>query len=106
MRDWLILLGVGVGTYVLRVAFLVTADRVAPAKVTKALAYVGPAVLAAIAVPALFAPRGAISVAETVPSLVAGLAAWLLWRRTQLVAVSLLGALGVWWAALAAATLV
>jgi branched-subunit amino acid transport protein len=103
MRDWLILLGIGVGTYVLRVAFLVTANVTAPAKVTKALTYVGPAVLAAIAVPALVAPSGAVSVAATVPSVVAGVAAWLLWRRTQRLAVALLGGLATWWTALAAA---
>jgi hypothetical protein len=43
---------------------------------------VGPAVLAAVILPVLLAPRGQMPVIETLPSLVAALAAWVLWRRT------------------------
>jgi GNAT superfamily N-acetyltransferase len=39
-------------------------------------------VLAAVILPVLLAPRGQMPVIETLPSLVAALAAWVLWRRT------------------------
>jgi branched-subunit amino acid transport protein len=61
------------------------------------LPHVGPSVLAAITMPALIAPRGELSVVDTVPSLLAAAAAWLLWRRTASLPVALLGGLVLWW---------
>jgi hypothetical protein len=39
-------------------------------------------VLAAITLPALLAPRGSVTVSDTVPALLAAAVAALLWRRT------------------------
>lgn len=99
MRELLVLVAVGVGTYAMRAAFLVTAGTVPPRPVARLLPHVGPAVLAAITVPALLAPRGVLSVAETFPALLAAAATWLLWRRFASLPVALFGGLGVWWAA-------
>jgi branched-subunit amino acid transport protein len=90
---------IGIGTYVMRAVFVVTAGREPPARVARLLPFVGPAVLAAITVPALLAPRGTVSLAETVPALLAAAAAWLLWRRTAILPLALFGGLGVWWLA-------
>lgn len=98
MRDLLILVAIGLGTYAMRAAFLVTAAE-PPAPITRLLPHVGPAVLAAITLPALIAPRGEISVVETLPSLLAAAAAWLLWRRTASLPVALFGGLSLWWPA-------
>lgn len=94
MAELLILAAVGLGTYALRAVFLVTARPEPPAPLARLLPYVGPAVLAAITVPALLAPRGTISVTDTVPAVLAAGAAWLLWRWTRSLPIALFGALG------------
>jgi branched-subunit amino acid transport protein len=90
---------IGLGTYVMRAAFLVTARHDPPAPVARVLPFVGPAVLAAITVPALLAPRGEMSAAETLPSLLAAGVAWVLWRRTTNLPIALFGGLVLWWLA-------
>jgi branched-subunit amino acid transport protein len=92
-----ILLG-GLVTYLTRVIFLVSKKLRPPKAVKRYLPLVGPAVLGSIAIPGLIAPGGEISFAATVPSVVAGLLAWLAWRlaRRQMV-VGLIVGLLVWW---------
>jgi branched-subunit amino acid transport protein len=102
MRELLILAAIGLGTYLMRAAFLVTARTAPPAAVSRLLPHVGPAVLAAITVPALLAPRGTLSLAETAPAVLAAGATWLLWRWTARLPVALFGGLVAWWLAGAA----
>jgi branched-subunit amino acid transport protein len=97
MGELLTLVAIGVGTYLMRAAFLVTAGRRPPAPVARALPHVGPAVLAAITVPAFVAPHGSVSLGETVPALLAAGAAWMAWRRTTHLPTALFGGLAVWW---------
>ena len=97
MRDLLVLVAIGLGTYVLRAAFLVRARPAPPAPLARLLPHVGPAVLAAITALALLAPRGAMSVGDTLPALLAAATAWLLWRRTRSLPVALLSALALSW---------
>lgn len=97
MRDLLILFAIGLGTYALRASFLVTASHQLPAPAARLLPHVGPAVLAAITLPALFAPRGQMSLVETVPALLAAAATWVLWRRTTSLPLALFGGLTLWW---------
>ncbi|HEY2203689.1 MAG TPA: AzlD domain-containing protein [Pseudonocardia sp.] len=99
MRELLILIVIAVGTYAMRAAFLVTARNEPPARVARLLPHVGPSVLAAITLPVLLAPRGVVSVAESVPALLAAAAAWLLWRRTNNLPAALFGGLALWWSA-------
>lgn len=99
MRELLVLVVVAIGTYAMRVVFLATAGTTPPRVVARLLPHVGPAVLAAITVPALLAPRGVLSVTETLPALVAAAIAWLLWRRLASLPAALFGGLGAWWAA-------
>jgi branched-subunit amino acid transport protein len=99
--ELLVLVAVGIGTYAMRAVFLVTARSEPPAAVARLLPHVGPAVLAAIALPALLAPRGTMSIAESLPALVAAAVTWLLWRRTGRLPVALFGGLTTWWVALA-----
>jgi branched-subunit amino acid transport protein len=81
VRDWLVVLAVGLGTYAFRSAFRRLATSEPPAAVRRALGYVAPAVLAAIAVPALVHPEGAHAPADPVTGLAAGLTCWLVWHR-------------------------
>jgi branched-subunit amino acid transport protein len=96
MRDLLVLAAIGLGTYAFRAAFLMTAGARQPAALERVLPYVGPAVLAAITVPMLLAPRGALSLTESLPAAVAAAVTWLLWRRTAGLLVPLLGGLATW----------
>jgi branched-subunit amino acid transport protein len=61
------------------------------------LPLVGPAVLGAIAVPGILAPRGEVSLVETVPAVVAALLSWVLFRWTQQLVIALVGGLVLWW---------
>jgi branched-subunit amino acid transport protein len=99
MRELLVLVAIGLGTYAMRAVFLVRATVDPPARMARLLPHVGPAVLAAITVPALLAPRGEVSWSATVPSVLAAVVAWALWRRTASLPVALFGGLGVWWLA-------
>ncbi len=98
MLDGLAILLSGLVTYLTRVLFLVTKKVRPPKRLLRFLPLVGPAVLGAIAVPGLLAPRGEISLVETVPALIAAVAATLLWRWKREMAFGLLGGLLVWWA--------
>jgi branched-subunit amino acid transport protein len=95
VREWLVLLAVGLGTYAARAVFLVTLRSEPSPVVARALTYVAPAVLAAIMVPALVAPGGTVSVAATLPGLIFAAICWLLWRRTKSFPLALLGGLAV-----------
>ena len=100
MAELLILVVIGLGTYAMRAVFLVTARRTPPAPVARLLPYVGPAVLAAITLPAFVAPRATVSFAETVPALLAAAVAWVAWRRARKnLPVALFGGLAAWWLA-------
>lgn len=96
MRDLLVLVAIGLGTYAFRAAFLLSADARQPAALERALPYVGPAVLAAITAPMLLTPHGALSLTESLPAAMAAAATWLLWRRTAGLLVPLLGGFATW----------
>ena len=98
MAELLTLAVIGAGTYAMRAVFLVTARHQPPAPVRRLLPYIGPAVLAAIALPAFVAPRGSVSFIGTVPALLAAVVAWMAWRCAQKnLPIALFGGLAVWW---------
>jgi branched chain amino acid efflux pump len=100
MTELLTLVVIGLGTYAMRAVFLVTVRHRPPAPVARLLPYVGPAVLAAITLPALVAPRGTVSLTETAPALLAATVAWVAWRCVRKnLPVALFGGLAVWWLA-------
>ena len=100
MRDLLIIVVIGLGTYAMRAVFLVASRTEPPPRLARLLRHVGPAVVAAIMLPGLLAPRGERSVHETVPAVLAACAACLLWARLRSLPVALFGGLLLWWAAL------
>ncbi len=99
MRDWLVLLAIGVGTYLLRASFLVANSTEAPPGVERALPYIGPAVLGAMVAPALILPAGAISVAAAVPGLLAAAVCGLAWWRSRSIPLALVAGLMTAWTA-------
>ena len=97
MLDLLAILLSGLATYVERVIFLVTKKVRPPRRALRYLPLVGPAVLGAIAVPGILAPRGELSLVDTIPAVIAAVAAALLWRWTKQLVIALVGALVLWW---------
>lgn len=97
MRDVIAIVLGGVVTYVTRVVFLIDGRVRPPRRTLRYLPLVGPAVLGAIAVPGLVAPRGEVSFVETVPSLVAAFVAAITWRLTRQLVFGLIGGFAVWW---------
>ena len=98
MLDLLALLLSGLVTYVERAIFLVSKKVRPPVKALRYLPLVGPAVLGAIAVPGILAPRGELSLTETLPAVVAAVVAVVFWRWTKQLVVGLIAGLGIWWA--------
>ena len=98
MREWLVLLAVGAGTYLMRVAFLVSHRTEPPATVRRTLPFIGPAVLGAMVAPALVLPGGSLSIQATVPALVAAAACGLVWWRYASMPLALLAGLLAAWA--------
>jgi branched-subunit amino acid transport protein len=98
MLDMLAVVLGGVATYVTRVLFLVSKKVRPPRKSVRYLPLVGPAVLGAIAVPGILAPRGEVSLTETIPAIVAAVLSWLLFRKTKQLVIGLMGGLVLWWA--------
>lgn len=92
----------GVVTFVSRAVFLVSRRLRPPKRVERYLPLVGPAVLAAIAVPGILAPRDVISLVDTVPAVAAAVVTWLVWRGTRQIALGLVAGLLLWWGILAA----
>jgi branched-subunit amino acid transport protein len=91
----------GIVTYLTRVAFLVSRRLRPPKRVERYLPLVGPAVLGAIALPGIVAPRGEISLVDTVPALVAAAVTLVVWRLSRQTAIALLVGLLLWWGILA-----
>lgn len=98
MLDLLAVVLGGVATYVTRVLFLITKKVRPPRRSVRYLPLVGPAVLGAIAIPGILAPRGEVSLVETLPALAAAVLSWLLFRWTKQLVIALAGGLLLWWA--------
>lgn len=76
MSHWIVIVGVALVTFGLRASFIVFADpHRFPHAFRQALAFVAPAVLAAIVAPGLLAPAGALDLTLQNPRWIAGLAA-------------------------------
>jgi branched-subunit amino acid transport protein len=91
----------GIVTFVTRALFLVSRKLRPPKRLERYLPLVGPAVLGAIAIPGILAPRGEVALIDTVPAVIAAVAAWLGWKVTKQIAVGLVAGLALWWAILA-----
>jgi branched-subunit amino acid transport protein len=76
VNEWVVIVGAGVVTFLTRASFIVFADpHKFPHAFRVALAFVPAAVLAAIVVPGLAMPQGALDLTPANPRLLAGLAA-------------------------------
>jgi branched-subunit amino acid transport protein len=95
---WLVILGMGALTFVLRLSFLALWGRLAaPDWLERALRYVPVAALSALVFPALVYREGVLSLSLGNERLIAGLlAAVVAWRTKSIVATLAVGMGGLW----------
>lgn len=93
-RAWVAVGLAGIGTFAMRASFLVFAHRLAdvPPGVQRLLRQIPPAALAAIVVPALVRPEGAIDLLQ--PRLLAGVVAGVVAWRSRNIALTLAVGIG------------
>ncbi len=98
MNPWLIVGLIGLGTYLTRLSFVAVFGRFGvPPWLAAPLRYVGPAVLAALAAPAVIAPGDAIDVTSGNPRFFAAVVALLVALRTKSVAWTIVAGMGTLW---------
>ena len=98
MTTWLVIAGVALVTFLMRASFIVFADPARfPHAFRRALVFVPPAVLAAIVLPGLVAPREAIDFTLANPRWIAGLVAIAFAARFRSVAATILAGMGSLW---------
>ena len=98
MSAWLVILGVGLVTFLTRASFIVFADpHRFPRGFRLALAFVPPAVLAAIVVPGLLMPEGRLDLTLANPRWIAGLAAIAIAARTRNALATIAGGMAALW---------
>jgi branched-subunit amino acid transport protein len=84
LSTWLVILGVSACTFLLRASFIVFADpHKFPRRFRQALAFVPPAVLAAIVAPGLLLVEGALDLTGGNPRWIAGVVAIVVGARTR-----------------------
>ncbi len=98
---WLIMLAIGVGTFLMRLSFIHLAGRLPmPTRLQKAMRFVPAAVLAALVAPAIlrWTPGGAPLAFDDLPRLAAGLTATVVAWTTRSVLATLGTGMGLLWA--------
>ncbi len=104
MNAWIVIVGAGLVTFLTRASFIVFADpQKFPHAFRVALAFVPPAVLAAIVLPGLAMPHGAIDLSLANPRLLAGAAAFAVALKVRNPIVSISAGMVALWALQAAA---
>ena len=84
MSPWVIVIIVGIGTYLTRLSFIgILGTRGVPTYVERPLRLVAPAVIAAIAIPELVAPEGEVFISFDNLRLLAGLVATVVAWKTR-----------------------
>ena len=99
MKLWLVVLAAALGTYALRVSFVTLFGRVddVPPRVKRVLAFVPPAVLAALVLPELVLYGDGLSVSLSNDRLIAGLiAAGVAWKTEDMLATVVVGMLALY----------
>jgi branched-subunit amino acid transport protein len=98
MNVWLLLIGMGLVTYAIRLSLIVLIGRVdVPPLIQRALRFVPPAVLSAIIFPELLRPGGTLDLSPGNVRLLAGvLAALVAWRTKNVLLTIGVGMVALW----------
>lgn len=98
MSTWLAILAIGAVTFLTRASFILFADpHRFPHLFRQALAFVPPAVLAAIVAPGLLMPAGAFDAGLTNPRWIAGLVAIAVATLSRNVVATIVAGMGALW---------
>jgi branched-subunit amino acid transport protein len=98
MTIWLIMIALAVGTFLIRISFiLLLSNRDVPPLLSSALRFVPPAVLTALVVPQILTRTNTMEISLANPQLVAGIVAVLVAWRTRNVLLTILGGMAVLW---------
>ncbi len=98
MTVWLIILGMGLITYALRLSLIALLGRITlPPLVQRGLRFVPPAVLSAIIVPELLLSDGALSLSLANTRLLAGIVAILVAWRTRNALLTIAAGMAAFW---------
>lgn len=98
MSDWLVIIGMGVITHLLRLSMIITAGRLSiGAPLRHALRFAPAAVLSAIILPELLLPSGVLDATLANARLLAGVVAILVaWRTQNMIWTVLAGMITLW----------
>jgi branched-subunit amino acid transport protein len=97
MTAWIVIVSVGVGTFIFRsVLFVVVGDRALPAWTDRPLSYVGPAAIAALVGGSMLIEQGRFAPAPG-GDLIAVVATFVFVQRTRNIALGLVLGLAVLW---------
>lgn len=98
MTIWLIILGMGIVTYAIRLSLIMLLGRIdVPPTMQRALRFVPPAVFSAIIFPEVLRPRGALDISLGNDRLIAGvLAAVVAWRTKNVFLSIAVGMVALW----------
>ena len=98
MNIWLIIGIIGLGTYLIRLSFIGIFGKVGvPGYIERPLRFVAPAVLAAIAIPELVAPAGAVDLSFGNLRLIAGFVAIVVaWKVRSMGPTIIAGMVSLW----------
>lgn len=98
MNLWLVIIGMGIITYGIRLSMIVLLEKVEiPIRLKQALRFVPPAVLSAIIFPELLQPGGRLDVSLGNERLLAGLLAMVVaWRTKNILWTIIVGMAALW----------
>ncbi len=98
MTVWLIMIALAVGTFLIRISFiLLLTNREVPPLISRALRFVPPAVLSALVIPQILTRNNSLLISFTNPQLLAGIvAAMVAWRTRNVLFTILSGMIVIW----------
>lgn len=98
MTIWLIMLGLGVGTFLIRVSFiLLLGKRDVPPLLSRSLRFIPASILSALVVPQILTRSNALQISFSNPQILAGIVAGLVAWRTKNVLFTISSGMVVLW---------
>ncbi len=98
MTIWLIMIGLAIGTFLIRVSFiLLLGKRQVPPLLAKSLRFIPASILSALVVPQILTRNSALQISFTNPQLLAGIVAGVVAWRTKNVLFTILSGMVMLW---------
>jgi branched-subunit amino acid transport protein len=98
MKTWLIMIGLGLGTFIIRASFITLFGKwQIPPRLQRALRFIPASILFALVVPQILMRNNAVDLSLSNPRLAAGVAAALVAWRTKNVFITILSGMVVLW---------